>query len=389
MSSSDVGGGDSDLVLWERDEAGEVRFRRPLPGGGFVEHGYERPFILELEITWRCNLRCLHCYVDATELRRCDELTLGEIETILDEAVALGVEELSLTGGEVLMRADLPEILAMGRDRGMGLRFVTNGSLLDEAWFERLRPFPLKLVTISLDGVDPAVHDELRGAPCHAPTVAAIERLLDGGVPVSIITAFSRPNVGQFDAIHAFCVERGLPWQVQTTTAKGRCPKDLTLSPREYYGLGMAVARRIAEGSPVPIIPMDDLATYSRYEPLSMLSATWQGGCSGGKLNLFVRANGDVTPCSALAFDEFVVGNVRREGLTALCRDAACGRCMERWLSVEGLEGFCATCPHAFDCRGGCPEILVSMGDGRRENRYCYWRIEEEALKEELGGIWG
>ena len=98
-----------------------------------------------------------------------------------------------------------------------------------------------------------------------------------------------------------------------------------------------------------------------------------------GLLNLFVRANGDVTPCSALAFPACIVGNVRRDPLRAVCEEERCRHNLE-WLRPETLTGQCATCPFRAECRGGCPEILLSMCRNRTENEYCYHRIESERI---------
>ena len=382
------GGAPDDLVEVVVDAKGAVSFQKDMPSGERAVFDYVRPFILELELTWRCNLKCFHCYVEATESKSCDELTLAEVSTIIDDAVALGTTELSLTGGEVLLRQDLPEILQMGHDAGMGLRFVTNGSLIDEKWMDRLRPFPIKLVTVSLDAIDEKIHNEIRGCDCHKATMEGIQRLLAEDYRVSVITAFCRENLPDFDNILQFCIEHGLDWQVQMTSVKGRCPKERVLDENEYYELGTKVAQAIVDKPPINIIPMDDLATFSRFHPLDVLSQTWQCGCSGGRLNMFIRADGSVTPCSAISFEPFIVGNIRETSLREICEQELCKKCLEPWLSVEKLEGVCARCPNRKRCLAGCPEILCTMCQGRHENRYCYWAIEEKQIAKDLDGVW-
>jgi radical SAM protein with 4Fe4S-binding SPASM domain len=201
-----------------------------------------------------------------------------------------------------------------------------------------------------------------------------------------VITAFSRPNAGEFERLLEFCVKRGIDWQVQLTSAKGRCPRELTLSPAEYYELGARVAAAMAADPPIHLIPMDDLATFSHFFPLSILSQTWQGKCTGGLLNIFVRANGDVTPCSALCFEQCVVGNVRREPLRTILQEERCRHNLS-WLSARSLTGVCASCCFRHECQGGCPEILLCMCQERTENEYCYHRLEQARILEEaLGG---
>lgn len=110
--------------------------------------------------------------------------------------------------------------------------------------------------------------------------------------------------------------------------------------------------------------------------PAAHQARTWQGRCTGGLLNLFVRASGQVTPCSALAFPSCTVGDVRHESLVDICRQAHCKDVLA-WLEAESRTGACAGCLHFDRCGLGCPEILLSMCSDRSESEYCYHRIEQ------------
>ncbi|MBN1611533.1 MAG: radical SAM protein [Polyangiaceae bacterium] len=368
-------------MLVRRGPNGELRYLRA-QDPAHQEYSYRNPFILELEVTRRCNLHCVHCYAEAENRAYDDELSLPELLTVLDDARALGMRELSLTGGEVFMRPDFLHVVDAGLERDFAVRFVTNGTLLDDQLLLELCARPIKLITVSLDAVSPGPHERIRGPGSHAPAVAAIDRLLTAGFRLSIITAFSALNLDDFDPLLDFCLKRRIDWQVQMTSAKGRCRKGLTLTPDQYYELGRRVANALAARLPIHLIPMDDLATFSYTRPLAQLSQTWQGQCTGGLLNLFVRANGDVTPCSALAFPECVVGNVRRESLRRVCEEERCKHNLA-WLRPDTLTGACARCPFRAECRGGCPEILMCMCTSRTENEYCYRRIEEQRILSE------
>lgn len=372
----------SDAMLIDRRPDGELRCRRA-DDPAREEYSYRKPFILELEITRRCNLQCVHCYAQAADTPFPDELTLSEIRTVLRDGAELGIRELSLTGGEVFLRPDFIPILDAGLDAGFALRFVTNATLLTDALLAELCRRPVKLITVSLDGISAAAHERIRGPGSHEPALRHLLRLKDAGFCVSVITAFSRLNLGEFDALLEFCVRHRLNWQVQMTSAKGRCDHRITLTPDEYYALGEKVAAAHAAGWPIRIIPMDDLATFSHFPPLSRLAETWQGQCTGGLLNLFVRANGDVTPCSALCFPECIAGNVRRDSLLAICREERCRRVLA-WMEPRRLTGVCADCGFLDECRGGCPEILISMCKNRTENEYCYHRVEQQRILAEI-----
>ncbi|MBU1242799.1 radical SAM protein [Myxococcota bacterium] len=359
---------------------------QPVPpdGGQPVPREFtcRHPYILELEITWACNLACPHCYVDAP--RACpDELTLPEIRTVLAQARAAGMLELSLTGGEVCCRPDLMDVIAAGHEAGFPVRLVTNGTLVTQKIARAWKNAGIELVTVSLDGVDPAVHDTIRGPGSHAKTLAGIAALTEAGLSVSLIAAFSRINFGQLPALWDFARLHRLGLQAQMVSGKGRTPRDLLLSPHQYYELGEQIAAIFA-AHPHRIVPMDDMVTPSNRFPLNQLARTWQKRCSGGILNLFVRANGDVTPCSALALPENVVGNIRDPGgLTMILEEERCRTNLE-WCHAKNLHGICAGCPHADVCHGGCPDILLTLCRDRHENEYCYHRLETLAITEAL-----
>lgn len=375
--------GADDTMIVEQDQDGTVRYFRAQTDEK-EEYGYNRPFILELEITLHCNLSCAHCYAHAQKSPDKNQLSLSEIERILDEAVELGIPELSLTGGEVLIHPKFFDIVDAGVNRGLNVRFVTNGTLIDEKILSQLCLRPIKLITVSLDGCAPTVHEKIRGLGTFLDTRRSILRLKDAGFNVSVITAFSRLNLQDFEGIYEFVVQNRLAWQVQLVASKGRCSKDIVLSPDEYYELGQKIATKVSSEDFIDIIPMDDMVTFSHFEPLKGLCETWQGRCSAGMLNLFVRANGDITPCSALCFEENVVGNIRSDSLIDVCKEERCKINLSWVHSKSNKTGACKDCPFWEKCYGGCPEMLLSMCRERTENEYCYHRIEQQRILNEL-----
>ena len=373
----------NDLMIVQKVANGIPRYFRA-DTAEHEEYSYQRPFILELEITRQCNLNCVHCYAEAESAPPEHELSFDEIRTLLSSGRAVGIPELSLTGGEVMLRSDFLDIVDLGISLGYHVRFVTNATLLTDEMMQALAARPIKLITVSLDAISREVHEAIRGKGSHRFAVRAIEKLAGAGFQVSVITAFSKINLPEFDAIFEFCKQLGINWQVQITSAKGRCGRSITLSPDEYYQLGEKTAAALVDNNKdIEIIPMDDLATFSHFYPLSALAKTWQGMCTGGLLNLFVRANGDVTPCSALCFPSCIVGNIRSTSIEVICREERCRHALMPF-SKSTRTGVCRTCGFLDVCSGGCPEILLSMCDSQTENRYCYHRIEQNRILREL-----
>ena len=373
----------NDLMIVEKGDNGALRYFRA-DTAEHEEYSYQRPFILELEITRQCNLNCVHCYAEAESAPPEHELSFDEIRILLSSGHAVGIPELSLTGGEVMLRPDFLDIVDLGISLGYNVRFVTYATLLTDKTLHALAERPIKLITVSLDAISREVHEAIRGTRSHQSAVRAIEKLTEAGFQVSVITAFSKINLSEFDAIFEFCNKLRINWQVQITSAKGRCGRSITLSPDEYYQLGEKTAAAFVDrDKDIEIIPMDDLATFSHFYPLSALSETWQGMCTGGLLNLFVRANGDVTPCSALCFPSCIVGNIRSTSIETVCREALCRQALFPF-SKNTRTGICRTCGFLDACNGGCPEILLSMCDSQTENTYCYHRIEQNRILREL-----
>ena len=113
-------------------------------------------------VTKQCNLKCLHCYAKATAGAAPDELSLSEGLSLLSDLKDFGVPVVLFSGGEPLMRPDLPELVAWTVSHGMRAVISTNGTLIDRERARQLRDLGLSYVGISLDGTA-ATHDRFRG----------------------------------------------------------------------------------------------------------------------------------------------------------------------------------------------------------------------------------
>jgi len=137
--------------------------------------------LLFVELTARCNERCLHCYVEAGP-QRSEALSWETIQAVLRDAAALGFQIVQLTGGEALLSAHLVKAAALARELGIPVVEVyTNGVLLDERRYASLRALDVSFA-FSLYAADPARHDAITQLPgSHARTLAAIRRAQAGG----------------------------------------------------------------------------------------------------------------------------------------------------------------------------------------------------------------
>lgn len=134
-----------------------------------------RPLYVKIKLTWRCNLRCQMCNV--WRQSRDDRLTLPVIQSLADELADLGTRKVHLSGGEVLLRPDIFEVIDAFAGRGMQVNLTTNGTLLTKEMARRLAESGLHNLSISLDGATPGTHDALRGKGNWKRTICGIHNL--------------------------------------------------------------------------------------------------------------------------------------------------------------------------------------------------------------------
>ena len=120
------------------------------------------PFRIFYDITYGCNLRCIHCFTESGE-EADEELTLEEKKKFIDQCVCLGVGRISIAGGEPLFCKDLFPFLEYCKEKELGVSITTNGTLLTKENIQKLNQYSLKTITVSLDGASSKSCDFVRG----------------------------------------------------------------------------------------------------------------------------------------------------------------------------------------------------------------------------------
>lgn len=334
-----------------------------------------------LEVTNACNLRCSHC--GSTSGRpRADELSFDEIAGILREVRALGCEELTVIGGEALLRPDWSEICAAVVELGMRLVLVTNGLLVGDAERARLRELRPFIVGVSIDGASPEAYRRMRGVDGFDRAMGLLRRLCDDGHPnVNAITTFTRANLGELERFAELFDGTPITWQVQLANMGGeRFRADEMLSREDYAGFVERIrAVWTARSGSLRLALMDDFGYRPLDATLAAMCGRWRG-CMAGREVLGVRSNGDVLGCLSLG-DGFVEANLRREPLEPIWRSEARFSRFRR--KRELLTGECARCAHGPECLAGCSAMAASLGD-LGCNPYCIRSLETERLLQEI-----
>lgn len=304
------------------------------------------PFQAQIELTKRCVLDCVHCYVDHDP--KLPELSRGELFSLLDDLAAWGVFDLTLTGGEPLLHPQFWEILAHAKALGFYLRLFTSGAGLDAQAALRLKALNLGEVHLSVYSADPELHDAItRRKGSQAQTLAAIRALKDAGLRVFAKVVLFKANLQSFSETLDVLKNLGVDYFVDTNLlpAEGaaRDPLALRLSEEELAGF---------------LADPDNTARLWRGDRIASLAEVMAKAeksgrvCEIGRTAIFVDAVGQVMPCAVHP----PIGSIRTTPIRELWQnDPSLTRL--RALTHETLTS-CPSCAYRDAC-SPCPGFAV------------------------------
>jgi AdoMet-dependent heme synthase len=352
-----------------------------------------RPYVISWNLTYRCNLACEHCYLDAggspqvgTEnFADRSELGTEECYRVIDEIAAFAPECLTiLTGGEPLLRRDILDIVRRAADRGLWVVVGTNGVRISENVAQRLAEAGARGLSLSLDALDPDRHDHfrrVRGA--WQNTVEGARILNRTGLPFIVQTTAGSHNVDELEAIADFAHQRlaAKVWNLYflVPTGRGQFVSDMTpaqydgvlsslyLIQRKYKGR-MLVNAKCAPHSIKTLLEKGESDEGSNTEsdssPIRVYSGG-AGGCPAGTHYMGIRPNGDVTPCPYLPV---FAGSLRGASLEDLWTSSELFTSIRQRTSLGGRCGACELNGHC----GGCRARAYGMtGDVMAEDPLC------------------
>src|SRR3954465_3014661 len=193
------------------------------PTGGRLidqfEYGLDAPICLTWELTYACNLACVHC-LSSSGRRDPRELTTAEAEAVIDELQRMQVFYVNVGGGEPTVRPDFWHLLDYAIGHQVGVKFSTNGVKLNRERAEQLARTDYVDVQISLDGATAEVNDRVRGAGSYATAIRAMELLTGTGFKLSVVVP--RENAAQLDAFKALADHYGATLRLTRLRPSGR-----------------------------------------------------------------------------------------------------------------------------------------------------------------------
>ena len=310
-----------------------------------MKRGLDAPICLTWELTYACNLQCVHC-LSSSGQRDERELTTAEAKKVLDDLRDLQVFYINIGGGEPMVRRDFFELLEYSVANGIGVKFSTNGAFIDEEKARRLAAMDYLDIQISLDGVDAVTNDAVRGEGSYDMAIRAMENLKAanfGQFKISVVV--TRHNVSQLDQFKALADHYGAQLRITRLRPAGRGADtwhDLhptNAQQREIYNWLLKHGENVLTGD--------------SFFHLNALGESLPGlnMCGAGRVVCLIDPIGDVYACPFVIHDEFKAGNVRDEGGFATVWKQS-----DLFLSLREPQsaGACASCG-AFDaCQGGC-----------------------------------
>lgn len=310
-----------------------------------MKGGLDAPICLTWEITYACNLECVHC-LSSSGRRDPRELTTEQAKAVLDELKALQVFYINIGGGEPMVRRDFFEIIEHSVSNGIGVKFSTNGAFIDKKNAERLAAMDYLDIQISLDGADAATNDPVRGPGTFDMAIRAMDNLKAAGFgEFKISVVVTRHNVSQLDAFKAMADSYGAQLRITRLRPSGRGADTWNeLHPtneqqREVYNWLMKHGENVLTGD--------------SFFHLNALGPALPGlnMCGAGRVVCLIDPVGDVYACPFVIHDQFKAGNVLEDGgFTKVWRESD----LFTELREPQSAGACASCGSYDACQGGC-----------------------------------
>jgi radical SAM protein with 4Fe4S-binding SPASM domain len=319
-------------------------------------------FFVQFHLTERCNLACRQCYQSGPVSEMTSEEVCGAIANVKAaiEGWAGDYEmdvspSLHLTGGEPLLRQDLPAILGHARSAGFSTSVMSNGTLVDGVVARQLKSEQVRDIQISLDGLE-GTHDNLRGSGSYRRTMAGIRHLVGEGLEVSVNVTVSRLNMNQTRELVALAEDVGassIAFSRLVPSGRGKKLADQALTAQEVAMFYSDLLWH-SNNAKVIVTSRDPLAGIAGLEGDIPQTELPTGGCAAGMFGVTIMADGTVMPCRRM---DLPIGNIKTDSFRDLWADSPV---LWNLRTREDYHGGCEECGYWPVCRG-CRAIALAF----------------------------
>jgi len=356
----------------------------------------KRPVVV-WNVTRRCNLKCVHCYAHAKNIPFDNELTTEQGKQLIEDLADFGSPVMLFSGGEPMMRPDLPELAAYAVEKGMRAVISTNGTLITPEKARTLKEIGLSYVGISLDGMQ-EINDRFRGmAGAFHQALEGIKNCQQAGIKVGLRFTINKFNVSEIPKIFRLLEEMDIPrvcfyHLVYAGRGRGLVKEDLDhAATRAAVDLIIDETRRLYEiGKPKEVLTVDNHAD-GPYVYLRLLKENPQRARQVMELLKYNEGNNSGRGIGCVSWDgevyadqfwrHYSFGNVKERPFSEIWMDTSeplMGKLKEKKKHVTGR---CASCRWLDICGGNFRVRAEAVtGDVWAPDPACYLTDEEIAL---------
>ncbi len=333
--------------------------------------------VISWNITKKCNLRCMHCYLPAIhvceDIHPADsspELSTADGLNLIDQIANVNSEVmLILSGGEPLLREDIFELAEYASSKGMMVVLGSNGLLIHDEVAFKLKQKGVSGISISLDSIHPENHDSLRlieGSWNHA--LSAIKTCKRNGLSVQINTVVTKNNYTEIPEMVQFARDLGANvFSPFFLVCSGRGEDITDITPDQYEQVLSTLVECQEENNGIMIrtrcAPTFRRILYQNNRE-SLLLKMDSGKCMAGRYYCRITAEGDVTPCPYMPVR---IGNVKNNSFKDLWENS------REFLSLRSscYKGKCKLCEFQLICGGCRARAYISFNDFMEEDPWC------------------
>ena len=307
------------------------------------------PLGVHLDVTWRCNERCVHCYLDHDDL---GEMSYDEIEDLMTQMAAAGVFFLTISGGEPMLRKDIFPIIRRARELTFNVKLKTNAILIREKEAALIRELGVETVQVSIYSHRPEVHDAITKVKGSLErSLAAIRFMVSRGLKVTMANVVMKQTRFDYPAVQKLAAEIGAMFTIDPTITPhingDRSLLKLNVSREDLRDIMNDKTIAGEEDQFIAVTPGAD-EDYQDNIP-----------CSAGHSACYISPYGDVYPCVQFPLPS---GNVRQQKFIDIWKYSPQ---LEEVRSIRTRDlPVCSTCAHASGC-SRCPGLAYMEGNMR------------------------
>lgn len=321
------------------------------------------------ECTNFCNYNCIHCYSDSGVEGKDSHLSFHVVKKMLQEFAKNGVEFISIGGGEPLLYPDIYKVIKLCSKLKLAVEITTNGYLLGRAAVIKLKKAGLKFIQISFDGATKTTYEKIRRNGKFDRVVAAM-RLASKNFTLSVCTVANKININEIPDIIRIAKNVGAPhYRIlpQMDAGRGAAISKLKLSRNELRKLNADISKYKKSEKKINIQFNENLLSPTQKNISWMPSDHF--GCPAGRTTCSIDEKGNVYPCSFMADDRLICGNIVNGSLLSIWKNSDV---LKHMRSLSRIYGKCSNCKHLSECRGGCrATAYLKYGDLGASDPLC------------------